>query len=128
MLLIDTELKPSSIAGFGVFLKAPVKAGDLVWQFDGRVDRILAPRDIEGLPEHAREDMIRHTCWHAASDVHAVWGDNARFLNHADDPNLAFDGPAFGDARAVRDIAAGEELTCDYAQVCDWVKQNGNRF
>ena len=38
--------------------------------------------------------------------------DDARYMNHADDPNCDF---GQGDvAYALRDIAPGEEMTCDY--------------
>ena len=33
-------------------------------------------------------------------------------MNHADDPNFGFQSE--NEAVALRDIAAGEELTCDY--------------
>ena len=42
----------------------------------------------------------------------AFEADDARYMNHADDPNCDF---GQGDvAYALRDIAPGEEMTCDY--------------
>lgn len=41
-------------------------------------------------------------------------GDNARFLNHSLEPNIEFRADA--DGYALRDIAAHEELGCDYGQ------------
>ena len=38
--------------------------------------------------------------------------DDARYMNHADDPNCDF-GTATSHTRC-RDIAPGEEMTCDY--------------
>ena len=38
--------------------------------------------------------------------------DDARYMNHADDPNFGF--LSENEAVALRDIAAGEEITCDY--------------
>ena len=40
--------------------------------------------------------------------------DEGRFMNHADQPNTDFRGADFG--IALRDIPAGEELTCDYRE------------
>jgi SET domain-containing protein len=43
--------------------------------------------------------------------------DNARFMNHADEPNTAgvhTAGAIDGYDVATRDISKGEELTCDY--------------
>jgi SET domain-containing protein len=38
--------------------------------------------------------------------------DNGRFMNHSDAPNTDFTDPDTG--WAIRDIAAGEEITCNY--------------
>lgn len=40
--------------------------------------------------------------------------DNGRFMNHCTAPNTDFTDTEKG--WAIRDIAAGEEITCDYAQ------------
>ena len=128
MLLIETELKPSSIAGIGVFLTAPVAKGAVVWRYDGRIDGAIEPSEAADLPKHVQDWLTAHTVWHEETGVHVVWGDNARYLNHASAPNLAFEGPGFADARAVRDIAAGEELTCDYRVICDQTRVDGLRF
>ncbi len=128
MLVVETELKISPIAGIGVFARGPAAKGALVWTYDERIDRTLDPRALKTLPDHVRQALITHTTWHEGRGVHVVWGDNAKFLNHADDPNLAFAGAGFEDAVAARDIAAGEELTADYRVICDHVRMNGNRF
>jgi SET domain-containing protein len=48
--------------------------------------------------------------------LYELCSDDARFFNHADDPNTAsVESPAGGHFDvATRDIATGEELTCDY--------------
>jgi SET domain-containing protein len=43
--------------------------------------------------------------------------DNGRFMNHSGDPNTDFS--QYGGATAIRDIAAGEEITCDYGEFFD---------
>ena len=53
-------------------------------------------------------------------------GDDARFLNHADGPSIGRSDP--GDWRrfiARRDIAAGEEITCNYEDICADVREAG---
>jgi hypothetical protein len=40
--------------------------------------------------------------------------DNGRFMNHAQSPNTDFTDANVG--WAIRDIAAGEELTCNYSE------------
>jgi SET domain-containing protein len=46
-----------------------------------------------------------------------VWvlpGDHDRYMNHSDEPNVGMNPNGNTENLALRDIAAGEELTCDY--------------
>ncbi len=52
MMMVETELRPSSIHGIGVFLLQPVRRGDLIWRFDARIDRVYTEEEIASLPEH----------------------------------------------------------------------------
>jgi len=48
--------------------------------------------------------------------IHKMWVlrmDDARFMNHSSEPNLCNGSSSLVDI-ACRDIAPGEELTCDY--------------
>jgi hypothetical protein len=91
---------PSSIHGRGCFARTALAAGAFIGTFEGpEVDEdgphVLWAYDPEGAGLRARR------------------GHNLlRWLNHSADPNARFD--AF-DLYARRDIAAGEEITIDYA-------------
>src|SRR4051812_5845257 len=50
MMMCETELRPSPIHGIGVFLLEPVKAGQLLWRFDSRIDRIYSQGEFSSLP------------------------------------------------------------------------------
>ena len=128
MMMVDTVLKPSSIHGTGVFLTQPVKKGDLIWRFDSRIDRVYAPEEIASLPEHMQAYLHTYCTWNAAAGVYVLCGDNGRYFNHADAPSTVSDAIAFGEDRAARDLAAGEELTSDYNTICDEVRENGLDF
>jgi uncharacterized protein len=54
MMMVDTELRPSSIHGIGVFVRQPVSRGELIWRFDSRIDRVYTDEEIGSLPEHMR--------------------------------------------------------------------------
>jgi hypothetical protein len=80
-------------------------------------DQLLTQGDIEMLPEPARSNILDHTYLDGASGMYVLCADNARFMNHANDPNTAGvhePGAIDGYDIATRKIAAGEELTCDY--------------
>jgi SET domain-containing protein len=128
MMMVETEIKPSAIHGLGVFLTEPVKKGGLIWRFDSRIDRIYAPEEIASLPEHVQRYLLTYSTWHAGVGVYVLCGDNGRYFNHSDRPSTVSDAISFGEDRAVRDLAAGEELTSDYATICDDVRQNGLDF
>ena len=128
MMMVETEIKPSAIHGLGVFLTQPVKKGGLIWRFDSRIDRIYAPEEIASLPEHVQRYLLTYSTWHAGVGVYVLCGDNGRYFNHSDRPSTVSDAISFGEDRAVRDLAAGEELTSDYATICDDVRQNGLDF
>jgi SAM-dependent methyltransferase len=59
--------------------------------------------------------VVWRTCLQVNGEVVQPW-DNARFMNHACEPNAA--GTEFGFEVALRDIQASEELTNDYGSYC----------
>lgn len=117
MLMIKTRLGESPIAGIGLFAAEPIAKGTVTWQFLQGYDRLLTSREMAAIPEPARSDLLEHVYLDAASGLFVLCIDNARFMNHADNPNTAGvheDGKIEGYDIATRDIAEGEEITCDY--------------
>jgi SET domain-containing protein len=128
MMMVDTELKPSPIHGLGVFLLAPVRRGELIWRFDARIDRVYTEEEIATLPAHMQRYLRTYSTWHGETGLFVLCGDNGRYFNHADEPTTVSNAISFGEDRAVRDLAIGEELTSDYGTICDNVRRNGNGF
>lgn len=128
MMMVETVLKPSAIHGLGVFLAEPVPRGGLIWRFDSRIDRVYAPEEVASLPQHVQAYLRTYSTWHAATGLYVLCGDNGRFFNHSADPSTVSDAISFGQDHAVRDLAAGDELTSDYATICDDVRLNGHGF
>jgi len=119
MLVVKTQLKQSPIHGLGLFLAEPVSKGTLIWRFDSRIDRVYAETELAFLPESLALFVKTYGCWRRADRLWVLAGDDARFVNHADQPTLRAGGNAFDDNFAARDLAVGEELTNDYREVCD---------
>jgi hypothetical protein len=126
--MVETELRPSAIHGIGVFLLRSVRAGELVWRFDSRIDRVYTPEEVASLPAHMQAYLRTYCTWHEGAGVYVLCGDNGRYFNHSDAPTTVSNGISFGEDRAARDLAAGEELTSDYRTICDHVRMNGNGF
>lgn len=116
MMLIRTRVAPSTIHGMGLFTQEPVLKGTPVWRFEPGFDRDFSPEQFATLPVLARE----HTRWFSyvsQADGHRILsGDHSCFMNHAAAPNTG--APADSQPPiitvALRDLAAGEEITCDY--------------
>jgi len=127
-MMVETELRPSPIHGIGVFLLRPVRAGELVWRFDSRIDRVYTPEEVASLPPHVQAYLRTYCTWHEGAGVYVLCGDNGRYFNHSDTPTTVSNGISFGEDRAACDLAAGDELTSDYHTICDHVRRNGNGF
>ncbi len=113
MMLVRTYLSNSSIEGIGVFAADPIRKGDLIWRLDPKFDVLFSEGDVAGWPLHM-DDFIQRYCYRHR-DMPDTWVlelDNGRFMNHAEAPNANFE--EFYSGYALRDIAAGEELTCNY--------------
>ncbi|SCF46684.1 SET domain-containing protein [Micromonospora mirobrigensis] len=104
---------PSPIAGWGLFARVPVPAGTVVSRLGGRLVGTGELRAILAAAADPRGPYV---------DTIVVWPDLHLVLpprrpngygNHGCDPNLWWVGPY--ELAARRDIAAGEELTNDYA-------------
>lgn len=128
MMMIETELKPSSIHGTGVFLLEPVSKGQLLWRFDSRVDRVYSEEELASLPELTERFLRVYSTWSEAAQLWVLCGDNGRHFNHSDTPNTSSAGIAFGDDIAAHDLPAGTELTSDYATICDSCRVAGPSF
>ncbi|HSR42076.1 MAG TPA: SET domain-containing protein [Longimicrobiales bacterium] len=110
MLKVPTFLAPSPIHGVGVHAGVPISAGTVIWEFDSPVDLEIPREDMAAIPE-PYQSRFRHFSYLDESGVYVLCGDNARFMNHSFEPNCDDTGAT---TVAARDIAAGEELTCDY--------------
>ncbi|CAO3437071.1 SET domain-containing protein [Azospirillum doebereinerae] len=125
-LLIPTRVASSPIQGLGLFAEAPIAAGTPMWTFDARIDRLLEPDAalLVDYPELARL-IDAHGCVIEGAGI-LLPGDNARFVNHADSPLMGRADPAdWRRFAALRDIAAGEEITCNYEEICEDVRDAG---
>jgi SET domain-containing protein len=115
MLLVDTFVGPSDIEGVGVFAAEPIRAGQLIYRFEPAFDRLISRATVESLPESIRRFLSRYTYPHPTDWTLLVLdADNGRHMNHSVSPNTDFRDSICG--YALRDIAAGEEITCDYGE------------
>lgn len=115
MLLINTNVGKSRIkdAGQGLFTQQAIPKGSFIWNKSDRdvqIDRFaynaLVAMEAQGYVEK-----------YGTQDENGNWYvdvDNCRFMNHSENPNIKF---IYDVGVAVKDIKAGEELTCDYRTI-----------
>lgn len=113
MMLKKCSIQPSGIHGLGCYADEDIAKGEVVWVFDARVDVDIAYEAYLDLPEAARAFMdVWAYFTETPTGVRVILcGDHSRHMNHSDDPNLL---DTADENIALRDIRAGEELTCNY--------------
>jgi SET domain-containing protein len=125
------EVRPSKIHGLGIFAANTIPAGTHWWSIDigetiaiSRTQFALLSQSASTAATDAMLAGIQtYSIYLEAFDLMVLIPDNGRFVNHSDVPNSAagVDGRALYSV-ALRDIAAGEEITEDYStyDVCPW--------
>jgi hypothetical protein len=108
-----TAVRPSRIVGRGLFAVAPVARGEVVCVKGGHL------LDRAALGRH--QAVVNDAELQVAADLflapvtEAEFESVMMFLNHSCEPNVGVRGQIV--FVAMRDVAAGEELTLDYATI-----------
>jgi hypothetical protein len=108
-----TDIRPSAIGGRGLFAAAPIRRGEVVSVKGGHL------LDRAGMAEHG--GAVGDAELQVTDDLFLAPVGEAEFeavmmfLNHSCEPNVGVQGQIV--FVAMRDVAAGEELTLDYATI-----------
>ncbi len=130
MLMVPTYIKQSSIQGMGLFAASPIKKGEIIWKYVPSLDFGLTQEQVDALPEYAKKTFLNYCYVDAEIGLHILCFDDARFMNHSDQPNttqLPNDVDSQGYTVATRDIDKDEELTCDYTMTDDAIDEKLGR-
>lgn len=106
MLDVKTTVGKSKIQGQGLFALEDFKPGDVVVAWV--TSNTLSNEEYERLPEEQRRYAVRYK----GGWLYML--GPGRSINHSCDPNTI---PLNGSDVAIRNIAAGEEITSDYRPV-----------
>lgn len=111
MIHPDTALvRIDETVGYGLVATRPLPRGTITWVQDA-LDQVLPPERWRRLPEGYADLIDRYTYGDAQDNRILIW-DLGRQMNHSCAPNCF--GTLYGFELALRDIAAGEQLTNDY--------------
>ncbi|MBC7822072.1 MAG: SET domain-containing protein [Planctomycetaceae bacterium] len=113
MIHPETELRPvDPRVGMGVVATRRIPRGTITWALDS-LDQILTPERVVSLLPLQRAFVDRYSYIDAHGNS-VLCHDLGKYVNHHCDPATRGVGEFFD--IAVRDIEAGEELTCDYGE------------
>jgi D-alanine-D-alanine ligase len=113
------EMRGNAIAGYGIFATRAITEGEVLWRGEGRAHRLVTLPHVEATWSAESQRMLRRYGYPVADGVYAFWDEDPEAWapqNHSCAPNTAMDGL---NMVALRAIAAGEELTLDYAELLD---------
>ena len=116
MLVVRTYLDKAGAKGIGLFAAELVPKGKVWWKDDRTFNKVICRREMEACKLPILLNFIETYGCQTDKGDWIVCVDNGRFVNHSNDPNTAAD--ASGDWIATRDIAAGDEITSDYRELC----------
>ncbi|WP_198971219.1 SET domain-containing protein [Xylophilus sp. ASV27] len=114
------QTRRSGVHGKGVFALKDIAAGETIIEYVGEV---ITWQEAQDRHPHDPKDPNHTFYFHVDADrvIDAkVGGNSSRWINHSCDPNCEADeqgGRIF--IKALRDIAAGEELNYDYGLIIE---------
>ncbi|MBD1923177.1 SET domain-containing protein-lysine N-methyltransferase [Microcoleus sp. FACHB-831] len=109
------RVRKNTISGYGIYAITDFKAGEIVVQFEEQAKRIVTRSHVESHWSISAQESFQRYALPLSEEVFIFWDeDPAKWLptNHSCDANMVLRGL---NICALRDIAAGEELTLDYS-------------
>lgn len=140
MLIIKTEVRPSSIHGLGLFAAENLQQGQIIWVLHKKFDCTFTKSEWDLLPCPARTYLHTYMYWSSRLNKYVACLDNSRHMNHCESPNtesIYFDSlaelspklrdsarmtpqqwelvdPVEGFVITTKAVAKDEELSCNY--------------
>lgn len=120
MTVVETYLKETEYKGIGLFAGKFLPKGTIWWKDTPNFDKIITIEEYNSLLDLQKEFWKKYMFVKKDGTMY-MCVDNARFINHSDNPNTGNIGE---DCLVLKDIQKGEELTCDYREICERCSKN----
>ena len=112
-------VRGNATSGYGLYAVRPVKTGALVFEGEGRAQRLVTREFINKNWSASEQENFKRYAYPIGKDVFLLWDvDPCEWApqNHSCDPNTKYNGL---NVYAIKNVAQGEELTLDYATFLD---------
>ncbi len=112
-------MRGNAISGFGIYASRKIRKGEIIFNGEGRSQRVITRRFVEGNWNESEKLHFRRYAYPVSRELFILWDEDPSEWapqNHSCDPNTAFDGL---NVMALSDIEEKEELTLDYAEFLD---------
>jgi len=138
MLIVDTYVGSSSVAGIGTFASQKIPKGTVIWVYHPHFDQAYTREELDRLPAASRKHIEVYKFLSDANGKYIVCMDGARHFNHSWNPNTDCPysiqelnseqraqlieeqwkdvDPHEKVTIALRDIEKDEEITCNYEE------------
>jgi hypothetical protein len=129
MLIVCTYVDVSPQRGLGLFAKENIPKGSKYWARSEKLDRIISPAEFRAFSKKEADHINIHGCLEASQNWY-LCTDDSKYTNHSAFPNSKAIFDAHGIVQfliASRDINVGEEIFCNYIELCLTCK-NGVNF
>jgi D-alanine-D-alanine ligase len=102
-----------------MFANRPIAPGERIVQFEQESQVLVSRSHVERTWSGQDADWFPRYAWPLTDEIYVVWErdpEDWKPINHSCEPNAWLEGL---DLVARRDVAAGEEVTVDYATFCN---------
>jgi hypothetical protein len=112
-------IKGNAIAGYGIYATRHIAPNELIFNGEGRSQRLITRRYVEKNWDETEKEIFRRYAYPLSNEVFLLWDNDPSAWapqNHSCEPNTAYDGL---NVVATRPILPGQELTLNYASFLD---------
>lgn len=112
-------VKGNSINGFGLYATKDIDEGEVIFQGEGKAQRIITKSYVEKHWSEADKEIFKRYAYAISEEVYILWdNDPSEWApqNHSCDANTGYSGL---NVIALKKINKGAELTLDYAKFLD---------
>ena len=105
--------------GYGLYAARPLEPAEVVDPLEERPHYLVSKRHVDRHWSPALQDVFARYAYPLSDEIWVMWSNDPndwKPINHSCDPNAWLDGL---NVTARRRIAAGEEITLDYATFCN---------